>query len=221
MKLYTFHQSGSTYRVRIALNLKGIKYEPEYIVVAPNSPDLNNDAYVKLNPQRTAPTFVDGDVVLTQSMAIIEYLEETHPEAALMPKDAAGRARVRTLTQGIVCDTHPIISQRIFQSLKNDFAMDKNLRNPWNQRWVVRGLGIFKPCWRKVRQRACFVMVIHQRWRMLFSCRRYSRPGGLDSIWQTTIQPSHALSNIVKSCSPLSMPPQKTNRVTAPVNINF
>jgi len=144
MKLYTFHQSGSTYRVRIALNLKGIKYEPEYIVVAPNSPDLNNDAYVKLNPQRTAPTFVDGDVVLTQSMAIIEYLEKTHPEPALMPKDAAGRTRVRTLTQGIVCDTHPIISQRIFQSLKNDFAMDENMRNPWNQRWVVRCLGIFE-----------------------------------------------------------------------------
>ena len=141
MKLYTYYRSGSTYRVRIALALKGLEYEPEYIVVAPNSPDLNNDAYVKLNPQRTAPTFVDGDLVLTQSMAIIEYLEETHPEPALLPKNPTERARIRKIALAMIADTHALCVQRVSHYMANKLDIDQ----PKNQEMAPRlddpGLG--------------------------------------------------------------------------------
>ena len=142
MKLYTYYRSGSTYRVRIALALKGLEYEPEYIVVAPNSPDLNNDAYVKLNPQRTAPTFVDGDLVLTQSMAIIEYLEETHPEPALLPKNPTERARIRKIALAMIADTHALCVQRVSHYMANKLDIDQPKIKKWRLDWMTRGLGI-------------------------------------------------------------------------------
>ena len=144
MKLYTYYRSGSAYRVRIALALKGLEYEPHYIVVAPNSPDLNNDAYVKLNPQRTSPTFIDGDLVLTQSVAIIEYLDESHPKPALMPKDPAERARVRKIALAMVADTHALCVQRVSYYMANELDIEQPKIKEWRRHWMTRGLGIIE-----------------------------------------------------------------------------
>lgn len=148
MKLYTYYRSGSAYRVRIALALKGLEYEPEYIVVAPNSPDLNNDTYVKLNPQRTSPTFIDegidGDLVLTQSLAIIEYLEETHPEPPLLPRDPAERARIRKIALAMVADTHALCVQRVSHYMANELGTDQPKIKEWRHYWMTRGLGIIE-----------------------------------------------------------------------------
>ncbi|MEL0107832.1 MAG: maleylacetoacetate isomerase [Rhodospirillaceae bacterium] len=101
---------------------------------------------MKLNPQRTAPTFidegVDGDVVLTQSMAIIEYLEETRPEPPLLPSDAAGRARVRKIAMAMVADTHALCVQRVSHHMANELDIEETDIRSWRQHWMTRGLNI-------------------------------------------------------------------------------
>jgi maleylpyruvate isomerase len=156
MKLYTYYRSGSAYRVRIALALKGLEYEPEYIVVRPDSPDLNNPAYVKLNPQRTSPTFVDGDLVLTQSLAIIEYLNEIHPEPPLLPKNPAERARIRKIALAIVADTHALNVQRVSKYMATTLGCDQPTIRAWRQHWMTRGLGIIETFLRDDRHTGTF-----------------------------------------------------------------
>lgn len=144
MKLYTYYRSGSAYRVRIALALKGLDYEPSYIVVKPHAPDLNHPDYVKLNPQRSSPTFVDGDLVLTQSMAIVEYLDETYPEPPLLPATPAERARVRKMALSIVADTHALNVQRVSTYMKERLGIADPAIREWRRHWMTRGLGIFE-----------------------------------------------------------------------------
>ena len=141
MKLFTFFLSGSSYRARIALNLKGIDYEPCFLVVAKGSEDLADPEYRKLNPQGVIPTLVDGDTVLNQSMAIIEYLEETRPDPPLLPADPAGRARVRAIAGTIACDTHPLITLRVIAYLDDILELPADDKRAWLQFWNARGLG--------------------------------------------------------------------------------
>ena len=141
MKLYTFFQSGSAYRVRIALAIKGIEYEPVYVVIGGDSTDLSDPGYLALNPSGVVPTLVDGDAVLHQTMAIIEYLEETHPDPPLLPKDAAERARVRALAQVMVSDTHPLGTTRVIGYLNDTLALEKDQWQGWLKHWNERGFG--------------------------------------------------------------------------------
>src|SRR5471030_1985087 len=106
MKLFGYFRSSAAFRVRIALNLKNVDYDQAFIHLRKN--DQRSPDFLKLNPQGLVPALVDQGNVLSQSLAIIEYLEETRPEPALLPRDSVGRARVRSLAQAIACDIHPI-----------------------------------------------------------------------------------------------------------------
>tara|TARA_R110001606_G_scaffold329968_1_gene477582 strand:+ start:166 stop:816 length:651 start_codon:yes stop_codon:yes gene_type:complete len=138
VKLFGFWRSLAAYRVRIALNLKGVAREDIYINLLKG--EQFSDAYKKVNPQMVVPALVDGDLVLTQSMAILEYLEEKYPEPALLPKDPEGRARVRSIALISAADTHPLVVPRIRRYIMQDMGQSEDVLNDWLKHWQVVGL---------------------------------------------------------------------------------
>jgi len=142
MKLHNYFRSGTSFRVRIALNLKGLAYD--YLPVNLLKGEQHGDAYRAISPDGLLPLLeVEGDpdqVSLSQSMAIIEYLDETHPEPALMPADPLGRARVRALAQTVACEIHPINNQRILKYLAGPLQLNEEQRSGWYNHWVIEGL---------------------------------------------------------------------------------
>jgi maleylacetoacetate isomerase len=137
MLLYDYFRSSAAYRVRIALNLKGLEYERRFIHLRKG--DQRGAAYLEVNAQGLVPTLaVDGEP-FTQSLAIIEYLDETHPEPPLMPKDAAGRAWVRSVALAIACDIHPLNNLRILKYLGGELQIDEPRRDEWYRHWIVDG----------------------------------------------------------------------------------
>ncbi|HUG59689.1 MAG TPA: maleylacetoacetate isomerase [Candidimonas sp.] len=140
MKLYSYFRSSAAYRVRIALNLKGIAYETVPVHLVKDGGQQLSESYRQLNPTALVPTLVDGDLAIGQSMAILEYLEETHPEHALLPADAKGRARVRTIAQFIACDIHPLDNLRVLKYLKHEMKVSEEAKNTWYKHWVEVGL---------------------------------------------------------------------------------
>ena len=139
MELYTYFRSSAAYRVRIALNLKGLKADYRYVHLVKDGGQQHKLEYLAVNPQGLVPALVDNGHVLTQSLAIIEYLEETHPHPPLLPKDALGRARVRALSQVVACDIHPVNNQRILKYLEQEFGADEAARDQWYRHWVIEG----------------------------------------------------------------------------------
>ena len=142
--LYGYWRSSAAYRVRIALNLKGIDYESAPVHLVRDGGEQHSPAYRALNPQRLVPALVVGDTVFTQSLAIIEYLEETGPAPALLPPDAAGRARVRSLAQIIACDVHPLQNLRVLNYLAGELGADQDQRTAWARHWIAEGLRAFE-----------------------------------------------------------------------------
>ena len=138
MKLYGYFRSSASYRVRIALNLKGIAYDNAFIHLRRG--EQSRPAFLKLNPMAVVPAFEDGPHVLTQSLAIIEYLDETHPEPPLLPKTAHERARVRAIALAIACDIHPIDNLRVLGYLEHELKLDQAARDAWYKHWVEIGL---------------------------------------------------------------------------------
>ena len=139
MKLYGFWRSLATYRVRVALALKGLEVEQQYINLLQGV--QHGDDYKAVNPQSVVPALVvDDGAPLFQSLAIIEYLEETCPVPPLLPKDPRGRARVRGLSMIVACDAHPLIVPRIRTYLEREMHQDEASRNRWLQHWTLKAL---------------------------------------------------------------------------------
>ncbi len=140
MKLFSFWRSLATYRVRIALNLKGLTPD-EVIQVNLIKGEQRADSYRAVNPMMAIPALVDGDgPALFESLAIIEYLDETHPSPPLLPRDARGRARVRGLSQIVACDSHPLIVPRVREYLSHEFKLDEAAVTKWCRHWHVAAL---------------------------------------------------------------------------------
>jgi maleylacetoacetate isomerase len=137
VKLYTYFRSSAAFRVRIALNLKGLAYEPKLIHLPKG--EHRDPGYAQLNHQALLPALDDGGALLNQSLAIIEYLEETRPAPALLPKDPAGRARVRSLALLVACEIHPLNNLRTLKHLKT-LGQDEEQIKTWYRHWIADGL---------------------------------------------------------------------------------
>jgi maleylpyruvate isomerase len=138
MKLYGYFRSSAAYRVRIAMNLKGVAVEHAYVHLRKG--EQTTADYRKLNPQGLVPTLMDGEHALTQSLAIIEYLDERYPNPPLLPEDSAGRAWVRSIAQSIACDIHPLNNLRVLNYLRDELQIDEAGRQRWYQHWIATGL---------------------------------------------------------------------------------
>lgn len=141
MRLYTYFRSSAAYRVRIALNLKGLDCEQVPVHLVRDGGEHLQAAYRQLNPEALLPTLVDGDAVLSQSLAIIEYLDETRPGPALLPGDALQRARIRALSQAIACEIHALDNLRVLKYLQHTLGVDEAGRNAWYRHWITLGFG--------------------------------------------------------------------------------
>lgn len=137
MKMYGFFRSGTSHRTRIVLNLKQIRYELLPISLMKN--EHKNAAFQAINPQGFVPVLAINDQLLIQSPAIIEWLEESHPEHPLLPSDAVGRAKVRALAAVVGCDIHPINNKRILEYLRNTLKLDDAQVQSWCQHWIDEG----------------------------------------------------------------------------------
>ena len=137
MILHGYYRSSASFRVRIALNLKGIGYES--IAWHLRQGEQRSEAFGAINPQQLVPALDDAGVVLTQSLAIIEYLDETYPEPPLLPQGAAVRAHVRALAQLIACDIHPLDNLRVLKYLRSQFEADEAVIGAWYNHWIAVG----------------------------------------------------------------------------------
>lgn len=140
MKLYTYFRSSAAYRVRIALHLKGIDAEMLPIHLVKNGGMQLQADYRAINPEGLVPTLADEGQNLSQSLSIIEYLDETHPTPALLPNNALDRAWVRSLALAIACDIHPLNNLRVLRYLTGELKVSEDDKNTWYKHWCVEGL---------------------------------------------------------------------------------
>ncbi len=138
MELYNYFRSSASYRVRIALALKGLDYDYRAVHIARN--EQFAEPYAALSANRLVPLLRDGDQVLTQSLAIIEYLDETHAKPPLLPADAIGRARVRALALDMACEIHPLNNLRVLRYLVQSLKLSEEDKDRWYRHWVETGL---------------------------------------------------------------------------------
>ncbi len=153
MKLYTFFRSSASFRVRIALNYKGLKYEPAGVNL-PKGEHLDSD-YKSINVQGLVPALEDGGRVLSQSLAIMEYLDEIHPGPKLLPADPLDRAYVRALSQIIACEIHPLNNLRTRKYISKTYKLDEEGVNNWYRHWIAEGFQMMESF--LARERKCLV----------------------------------------------------------------
>jgi maleylacetoacetate isomerase len=140
VQLYTFFNSSAAYRVRIACNLKGLSYEPIAIHLRKEGGINRKPEFRAINPLMRVPTLrLDSGELLTQSLAIIEYLDETHPQPALLPRDPIKRAQVRAMAQLIACDIHPLNNVSPLRYLKNELEQNQDKIDTWYHHWILEG----------------------------------------------------------------------------------
>jgi maleylpyruvate isomerase len=142
VKLYGYFRSSAAYRARIALNWKGVAHEHAFVHLLRDGGGQNSPDYAARNPQKLVPALeIDDGETLTQSLAIIEYLEEVYPEPPLLPGDAVARARVRAIAQAVACDIHPLNNLRVLKYLRHRMSLDKEAVDAWYRHWIVTGFG--------------------------------------------------------------------------------
>lgn len=159
MKLYSYWRSSASYRVRIALNLKELDYEYVPVHLVQDGGQQHSEQYLQLNPAELVPTFVDEDedIILNQSLAIIEYLDERYPETArLLPQHKLARARVRTVAYDIACDVQPVANLRILQALSQDFASDQDKNAQWCRDWIQKAFNVVEQRLKNTAGDYCF-----------------------------------------------------------------
>jgi maleylpyruvate isomerase len=142
MKLHGYFRSSAAFRVRIALNLKGLSCDQTFIHLRKG--EQTAPGFLKLNPQGLVPALEDNNAVLTQSLAIIEYLDETHPQPALLPKTPLERARVRALALAVACDIHPLNNLRVLNYLKSTLKVSTEQHDTWYNHWIGEGFKAFE-----------------------------------------------------------------------------
>jgi maleylpyruvate isomerase len=156
MKLYTFFRSSASYRVRIALNLKGLAYEQVPIHLRRAGGEQFAASYKAINPQALVPSLEDNGRFLTQSLAIIEYLEECFPKPPLLPADPAERAQVRSMALVVACEIHPIQNLRVLVYLKNNLQQSEEDLNRWARHWIDLGLSALEQMTSSIPKRSHF-----------------------------------------------------------------
>jgi maleylacetoacetate isomerase len=139
LQLYSYYRSPAAYRVRIALHVKGLEFKYHGVHPVKNGGEHNAPEYKKLNPQGMVPTLTDGKLVLTQSLAILEYLEEKYPEPHILPKKAAERAFVRQISNIVVSDIHPLLTLRVFNHLSGELNASQAQKTAWHHAWLRPG----------------------------------------------------------------------------------
>ena len=144
IRLYGYFQSSAAYRARIALNLKELDYELVAVHLTKDGGHQFTEEYTRLNPQQLVPAIIDGDVTLTQSMAIMEYLEEAYPDHPILPADPAGRARVRSLSQVVACDIHPLNNLRVRKYIAEDLGLTADHGQTWQEHWINKGFAALR-----------------------------------------------------------------------------
>jgi maleylacetoacetate isomerase len=140
MKFHGYFRSSSSYRCRIAFNLKGLDYDFVSVHLLKDGGQQKSESYRTMNPQGLVPTLEVDDEILTQSPAILEWLEETYPEPRLLPDDPFQKARVRAFTQVIACEIHPLQNLRVLKFVRETYGQDQNGVNAWCQKWIGDGL---------------------------------------------------------------------------------
>jgi maleylpyruvate isomerase len=140
--LYDYFRSTAAFRVRIALNLKGLSADRRYIHLRKG--EQRSEAFRNVNPSGLVPVWSDGRLVLTQSLAIIEYLDELHPDPPLLPGNAKDRARIREMALTIACDIHPVANLRVLDKLTADYHADERARAAWARHWIEQGLPLIE-----------------------------------------------------------------------------
>jgi maleylacetoacetate isomerase len=144
LTLHDYWRSSAGYRVRIALNLKGLRHERVPVHLVKDGGQQHGAAFREINPQELVPALVDGQRVIRQSLAIIEYLDEIHPDPPLLPTTPRDRAHVRGLAQLVACDIHPINNLRVMQYLERELGVGADARDAWTRHWIRQGFAAFE-----------------------------------------------------------------------------
>jgi maleylpyruvate isomerase len=139
MKLYTYFRSSAAFRTRIALNLKRVSYESVPVDLRAGASAQRRPAFLTVNPQGLVPVLEDNGTTITQSLAIIEYLDETHPDPPLLPRSPADRAQVRAMALAVACDMHPLNNLRVLNYLRSPLGHDEDTVNAWCRHWIAEG----------------------------------------------------------------------------------
>ncbi|PKM20667.1 MAG: maleylacetoacetate isomerase [Gammaproteobacteria bacterium HGW-Gammaproteobacteria-15] len=156
MKLYGYWRSSAAYRVRIALNLKQLTFENLPVHLVKNGGEQHSADYKALNPAELVPVLVDDDLSLNQSLAIIEYLDETYPQPVLLPEEPAARAKVRALALDITCDMHPLNNLRVLQYLTGPLALSEQQKLNWISHWLNTGFNALEQRLKQSAGQFCF-----------------------------------------------------------------
>lgn len=155
-RLYTFWRSSASYRVRIALNHKGLTYQPALIHFRKEGGQHRKPEFLAKNPQGLVPVWEESDWTLNQSLAIIEYLDETHPKPPLLPRDPKAKADVRALAQVIACEMHPVNNLRVLNYLKQALGQEQDAVDEWYRHWCTLGFESLEPILAKKAGQYCY-----------------------------------------------------------------